>query len=151
MLAIVGPSCSCDPYAFPRRGARRGGTKGHRAKPDPCEPHGMIHVLVAMAFAAGAPDAQEVLGQDLWKWRAETQPASYDDIPRVERPPGWTADWSQAAIGRRRAALADLEKRWRALPVRPEVASEIDRRLLGSTLARVRWELDGTAGWRRDP
>jgi len=111
----------------------------------------MIHVLVAMAFAAGAPDAQEVLGQDLWKWRAETQPASYDDIPRVERPPGWTADWSQAAIGRRRAALAELEKRWRALPVRTDIAAEIDRRLLGSTLARVRWELEVTAGWRRDP
>ena len=61
------------------------------------------------------------------------------------------ADWSQAAIGKRRATLAELEKRWRASPVRTEVPAEIDRRLLGSTLARVRWELDITAGWRRDP
>jgi len=113
----------------------------------------MIHaaMAVALVLAAGAPDAQEALGQDIWKWRAETQPASYDDIPRVERPPGWTADWSQAAIGRRRTALAELEKRWRALPVRTDVPAEIDRRLLGSTLARVRWELDVTATWRRDP
>ena len=111
----------------------------------------MVHVLIAMALAASAPDAQEALGQDVWKWRAETQPASYDDIPRVERPSGWTADWSREAIDRRRTTLAELEKRWRALPVRSEVAAEIDRRLIGSTLARVRWELDVTAGWRRDP
>ena len=113
----------------------------------------MIHeaALLAVVLAASTPDAQETLGEDLWKWRAETQPGSYDDIPRVERPPGWTADWSQAAIGKRRATLAELEKRWRVLPVRTEVPAEIDRRLLGSTLARVRWELDITAGWRRDP
>src|SRR5262249_23296344 len=98
-----------------------------------------------------APDAQEALGLDLWKWRAETQPASYDDIPRVERPVGFTPDWSQAAIGRRRATLAELEKRWRALPARTDVPAEIGRRLPGSTLARVRWELDVTASWRRDP
>src|SRR5215467_4521927 len=151
MLAIVGPSCARDSYAFPKPGARRGVTKGHRAKPDPWEPPGMIHVLVAMALAASAPDAQEALGLDLWKWRAETQPASYDDIPRVERPAGFTPDWSQAAIGRRRATLAELEKRWRALPARTDLPAEIDRRLLGSTLARVRWELDVTASWRRDP
>src|SRR6202035_4344488 len=44
------------------------------------------------------------------------------------------------------------ESRWRALatPGRP-VAEQVDRRLLGSALARVRWELDGVRLWRRDP
>lgn len=113
----------------------------------------MIHgaVVFALALAAGAPDAQEKLGQDLWKWRAETQPASGDDIPRVTRPPGWVPDWSAQSIARRRASLADLERRWRALAVRSEVPAEVDRRLLGSALARVRWELDVVAGWRRSP
>ena len=60
-------------------------------------------MLVALALAAGTPDPQEALGQDLWRWRVETQPASYDDIPRVTRPPGWTPDWSAGSIARRRS------------------------------------------------
>ncbi|HEY1416652.1 MAG TPA: hypothetical protein VGF41_02070, partial [Myxococcaceae bacterium] len=108
-------------------------------------------VLVAVVLAAGTPDAQDKLGQDFWRWRAETQPASGDDIPRVARPAGWAPDWSAESIARRRAALADLEKRFRALPVRSEVPAEVDRRLLGSALARVRWELELNPGWRRNP
>jgi hypothetical protein len=108
-------------------------------------------VLVAAVLAAGTPDAQDKLGQDFWRWRAETQPASGDDIPRVARPAGWAPDWSAESIARRRAALADLEKRFRALPVRSEVPAEVDRRLLGSALARVRWELELNPGWRRNP
>jgi len=108
-------------------------------------------MLVALALAAGTPDPQEALGQDLWRWRVETQPASYDDIPRVTRPPGWTPDWSAGSIARRRSRLAELEKRWRALPVRTDVPEEVDRRLIGSALARVHWELDVREGWRRNP
>jgi hypothetical protein len=108
-------------------------------------------LVVALALAAGTPDAQEKLGQDFWKWRAETQPAGPDDIPRIGRPPGWAPDWSQASIGRRRATLADLEKRFRALPVRTEIAAEVDRRLIGSALARVRWELEVNPVWRQSP
>ena len=108
-------------------------------------------VVVALALAAETPDAQEVLGQEFWRWRAETQPASGDDIPRLTRPPGWVPDWSPASIVRRREALARFEKRWRALPVGADVAGEVDRRLLGSALARVHWELDVLAGWRRNP
>src|SRR5262245_32201848 len=108
-------------------------------------------VLVALALAAGTPDAQDKLGQDLWRWRAETQPAGPDDIPRIGRPAGWTPDWSPASIARRRATLADLEKRFRALPVRTEIPAEVDRRLIGTALARVRWELELNPGWRQNP
>ena len=113
----------------------------------------IIHgaVIVALALGAGAPDAQEKLGQDFWRWRAETQPAGPDDIPRVTRPPGWTPDWSAASVDRRRSVLGELEKRFRALPPRTEVPAEVDRRLLGSALARVRWELDTHPVWRRSP
>ncbi|HZJ54903.1 MAG TPA: DUF885 family protein [Myxococcaceae bacterium] len=108
-------------------------------------------VVVALAVAAGTPDPQEKLGQDFWKWRAETQPASPDDIPRLTRPPGWAPDWSSASIARRRTTLAELEKRFRALPVRTEIPAEVDRRLLGSALARVRWETELNPGWRQNP
>jgi hypothetical protein len=60
-------------------------------------------------------------------------------------------EWSAAAVAKRRTALAEFEQQWRALAPRTDVPAEVDRRLLGSALARVRWELDRLAGWRRDP
>ena len=117
----------------------------------PCADMFHAAMLVALTLGAGAPDAQENLGEDFWRWRAETQPASPDDIPRLARPPGWTPDWSAPSIARRRSMLADLERRFRALPVRTETPAEVDRRLLGSALARVRWELEKNPVWRRSP
>jgi hypothetical protein len=105
----------------------------------------------APAAAAGG-DPLQLLARDFWAWRAAGQPFSGDDVPRVLRPPGWTPDWSAPAVAARRHDLARFESRWRALasPGRP-VAEQVDRRLLGSALARVRWELDGVRLWRRDP
>jgi len=113
----------------------------------------MIHAAMAVALALGAsaPEAQEKLGEDFWQWRAATQPASPDDIPRLARPAGWAPDWSAPSIARRRSTLAQLEKRFRALPVSTETAVEVDRRLLGSALARVHWELVRNPVWRRSP
>jgi hypothetical protein len=92
------------------------------------------------------------LARDFWSWRAAGQPVSSDDIPRVLRPPGWTPDWSAAAVAARRRDLARFESRWRALADRDRpVPEQVDHRLLGSALARVRWELDGVRLWRRDP
>jgi hypothetical protein len=99
-----------------------------------------------------AGDGLQRLGRDFWAWRAAGQPISGDDIPRLRRPPGWTPDWSAAAVAARRRDLEQFEARWLALanPGRP-VAEQVDHRLLGSALARVRWELDGVRLWRRDP
>ena len=92
------------------------------------------------------------LGRDFWAWRTAGQPVSGDDIPRILRPPGWTPDWSAAAVAARRRDLARFESRWRALASRDRpVPEQVDHRLLGSALARVRWELDGVRLWRRDP
>jgi hypothetical protein len=106
------------------------------------------------AGAAGNGDRDDLqrLGRDFWAWRAAGQPISGDDIPRILRPPGWTPDWSAAAVAARRRELETLEGRWRALADagRP-VPEQVDHRLLGSALARVRWELDGVRLWRRDP
>jgi len=105
---------------------------------------------IPAAVAAG--DNLQLLAREFWAWRAAGQPVSGDDIPRIARPPGWTPDWSAPVVAARRRDLARFEARWRALadPGRP-VAEQVDRRLLGSALARVRWELDGVRLWRRDP
>ena len=50
-------------------------------------------------------DQLQQLAEDFWTWRAANQPISSDDIPRIERPDGWTPDWSRKAFERRRAEL----------------------------------------------
>ena len=70
--------------------------------------------LAVMAVPAAA-DPLDDLARDFWTWRAATQPASGDDIPRIERPAGWLPDWSRDAIAARRAALAGFKRRHRAI------------------------------------
>jgi len=57
-----------------------------------------------------------------------------------------------AAVAARRATLAQLTTRHAAIdPAAWPVPRQVDYRLIGSALARVRWELDGAPAWRRDP
>lgn len=109
--------------------------------------------LAATVVAAPvAADPLDELAHAFWTWRAETQPSTGDDIPRIERPAGWLPDWSPAAVAARRAAMEGFERRHRAIdPSGWPVPRQVDYRLIGSALARVRWELDGAAAWRRDP
>jgi Bacterial protein of unknown function (DUF885) len=112
---------------------------------------GLVVLLMALGVPARADDVA-ALARDFWAWRAGEQPISQDDITRLERPAGWTPDWSAAAVSARRATLDSLEARYHALPgPAPTRAQEVDRRLIGSALARVRFELDVVPGWRRDP
>ncbi len=70
----------------------------------------------------------------------------------MERPFGVARDWSAAGVGKQRAQLTAFEERWRSQDdPRAPVAQQVDHRLIGSALARVRWELDILARWRRDP
>ena len=47
--------------------------------------------------------------------------------------------------------LAVFEERLAALPAGGDIADDVDRRLLGSAMARVRWETDVLQLWRRQP
>jgi len=116
-----------------------------------------ILAMVGAATLAAAPCAHaqaevQQLGAEFWTWRAATQPATSDDIPRIVRPAKWTPDWSAAAVAEQRKALAAFETRWKSLAGTPQTVSErVDYRLMGSALARVNWELDHVAAWRRQP
>src|ERR1700686_1612918 len=91
------------------------------------------------------------LSNDFWQWRARYQAFSQDDIPRIERP-GGPRDWSPASIAQQIATLEAFEKRWKQVdPKGWSVAQQVDYRLLGSALARVRWELEINPRWQRDP
>ncbi|MDX6386085.1 MAG: hypothetical protein QOK48_3658 [Blastocatellia bacterium] len=92
------------------------------------------------------------LAEQFWRWRAQNQPVSSDDIPRIERPPNWLPDWSASAIEQRRQEFSDLNRRWQELdPKSWPVPQQVDYRLIGSALARVHWELNVTAGHERNP
>jgi uncharacterized protein (DUF885 family) len=112
----------------------------------------LLTIAVPALSARAAADPLDDLSRHFWAWRAVHQPSTGDDIPRIERPAGWLPDWSPASIAARRAALAEFERRWRAIdPAGWPVARQVDARLVGSAIARVRWELDGAPAWRRDP
>ncbi len=116
-----------------------------------------MHVRAGLLLAVSAsvlfaqPDPLEKLSDDFWKWRAQNAPFTGDDVNRLERP-GGIRDWSRASVERRRTDLAGFETRWNAIDGKSgAVAQQVDYRLLGSALARVRWELDRNPRWKRDP
>jgi uncharacterized protein (DUF885 family) len=99
----------------------------------------------------GATESLEKLAGDFWGWRAKYAPFTGDDVNRIERP-GGTRDWSRAAIDRHRKELVEFEARWKKIDASGwPIPKQVDYRLIGSALARVRWELDVNARWKRDP
>ena len=98
-----------------------------------------------------AEDTVRHLGQELWEWRLPTQFRTSDDIPRVDRPRGWLPTFTAASVEQRMERAADLRERWAAID-RADLtpAGEVDHRLLGSALARVRWECEILRNWERD-
>jgi uncharacterized protein (DUF885 family) len=112
-----------------------------------------ILLLVASAIALRAQDTSALnkLADDFWTWRAKYAPFNGDDVPRIERP-GGVRDWSRASIDKRRKDLAEFEVRWKKIDASKwPIAKEVDYRLIGSALSRVRWELEINPSWRRDP
>jgi hypothetical protein len=104
------------------------------------------------AVPASANDDLTRLATDFWAWRAVYQPYSADDVPRIERVSGTFAEWSPASITRQREQLMAFEKRWSSIDMSgAPISDQVDYRLMGSALARVRWELDINRQWQRNP
>ncbi|MEP6686169.1 MAG: DUF885 domain-containing protein, partial [Verrucomicrobiota bacterium] len=96
-------------------------------------------------------DSLEKIAADFWTWRAQYAPFTADDVNRMERPRG-TRDWSRAKIDNRRKELSEFEKRWKKIePNAWPIPKQVDYRLIGSALSRLRWELDINPRWKRDP
>jgi uncharacterized protein (DUF885 family) len=98
-----------------------------------------------------SPADLPALATEFWAWRAAEQPRSHDDITRIDRPDGWLPDFSAAAVARYRTELAAFERRLAAIEPGPDPADQVDHRLMGSALARVRWELDVLRAWQTQP
>jgi hypothetical protein len=92
------------------------------------------------------------LAEDFWIWRAQNQPVSSDDIPRIERPVGWIPDWSTEAIERRRGELVELTKRQKSIDSKAwPISEQVDHRLIGSASARAHFELNVLGIHERNP
>ncbi|MFC1481209.1 DUF885 family protein [Candidatus Neomarinimicrobiota bacterium] len=110
----------------------------------------ILRLLAALVFTtAGLLYGQELnpelqrLGQDYFAWRAVTQPATGDDINRVERPLGWAPDYSPEALegihGKYSSYRLALESIARTGWSR---ADSVDYLLLRSAIERVNWEFN---------
>jgi uncharacterized protein (DUF885 family) len=107
--------------------------------------------VALLAAVQAQPDSLEQLANDFWGWRAKYAPFTADDVNRMERP-GGMRDWSRASIDQRRKDLAGFEARWKKLnPAHWSIPKQVDYKLIGSALSRVRWELEVNPRWKRDP
>jgi uncharacterized protein (DUF885 family) len=107
---------------------------------------------ICLSLQLHAQDSLDKLAVDFWTWRAQYQPFSTDDIPRIERPNGLKRSWSAAAVAQQKSDLAAFESRWQKLDSASWPTSrQVDYQLIGSALARVHWELDLNCRWQRDP
>jgi hypothetical protein len=111
----------------------------------------LIGSLVMLTVSHAQGDSLEKLADDFWVWRAKYAPFTGDDVNRMERPFGMR-DWSRASIDQRRKDLAGFEARWKKLnPAQWPIPKQVDHKLIGSALSRVRWELEVNPRWKRDP
>src|SRR5436189_1230985 len=107
--------------------------------------------VALLAAVQAQPDSLEQLAGDFWEWRAKNAPFTGDDVNRMERP-GGMRDWSRASMDQRRKDLEQFEARWKKMDASHwPIPQQVDYRLVGSALSRVRWELDQNPRWKRDP
>ena len=87
--------------------------------------------------------ALQKLSKVFFEWRSITQPATGDDIPRIERPDGWSADYSPEALKNYKLKYIEFSKALKEIPQTSWTrADSIDFLLLHSAIERVNWELN---------
>src|SRR5881398_2323478 len=112
---------------------------------------GVLLFAVLLINASAETESLDELASDFWAWRTKYAPFTDDDVNRIERPRG-VSDWSRSSIDSQRKHLAEFETRWKKLDANTwPIPQQVDYRLVGSALSRVRWELDINPRWRRDP
>src|SRR5213082_84099 len=112
---------------------------------------GVFLFALLLITASAETKSLDKLANDFWAWRAKYAPFTDDDVNRIERP-GGVRHWSRSSIDSQRKDLAEFETRWKKLDANTwPIPQQVDYRLIGSALARVRWELDINPRWKRDP
>lgn len=112
----------------------------------------LIFLFLSLYSSAQTNPVIQALSKEFWEWRTVTQPASGDDIPRVERPDGWQPDYSPQALQTYREKYRDFSRRLNAIPKAGWTRSDsVDYLCLRSAIERVNWELNVLRAPQRNP
>jgi len=116
----------------------------------------MVSLCCWLAFPAGASAQSDAvlqkLGEEIYTWRLQNQPFDYDDVTRLDRPPGWLPDWSAEAIAQADGQLKSLQQRLETIdPKKLSVHDQINYLLLRSELERTDFERHELSPMTRDP
>ena len=92
------------------------------------------------------------LASEFFNWRSTTQPATSDDIPRVERPSDWIPNYSQESI-------LDIKSKYKEFRIKLEdishknwqLSDSVDYLILRSAMERVNWEFTVLNAPSRNP
>lgn len=97
------------------------------------------------------------LGEKFWSWRRTQQPRSHDDITRIARNPNWMPSWSASDVAKYREQYLDFLDLYSKINVGKiknlncDKVTYVDYRILGSAIARVKWEIDILKIWQQQP
>jgi hypothetical protein len=100
-----------------------------------------LSLLCAGTLSAYADSVAE-LSESFWSWRAQEQPFSNDDIPRIERPASFVVDWAPKTVAARLEQLTAFEQRWKKLS--PATDAAFPHRLITGLWVRLLRGLDGS-------
>ena len=77
----------------------------------------LLILLVAVTTLYAQRNEQlQNLGREFFAWRIHSQPSTGDDVNRVERPEGWTPDYSPEAVSRYRNAYKEFKTKLITIP-----------------------------------
>ncbi len=111
----------------------------------------IIGICIFPIRSYATEDLQQ-LAAEFFAWRSITQPATSDDINRVERPDGWIPDFSKLSIQNSRQRYNNFKNRLFKLHRTNWTRSDsIDFLLMRSAIERVHWELDVLRLHSRNP
>lgn len=113
----------------------------------------MLALLALCTQAQPQSDATlQKLGEEIFAWRLQNQPWSYDDVDRLERPATWLPDYSAAALAKADEALKSLQQRLGAIDPKTLLQhDQINYLLLRSELERADFERHVLSAATRDP
>ncbi len=110
-----------------------------------------LFILTTNCFAQQNKEIK-TLAEDFFSWRKITQPATGDDILRVERPEGWIPDFSPKTLEENRRKYIEFSERLKSLSRENWSRTDsIDYLLMNSAIERVNWELNILRSPNRNP
>ncbi|MCX6170533.1 MAG: DUF885 family protein [Ignavibacteriales bacterium] len=103
----------------------------------------LFFLMIPVLISAQLNDKLQSLAKEFWQWRFITQPATMDDINRVERPDNWKPDFSDQSLESIKNHYKDFSTHLNKLNKSGwSRADSVDFLCLRSAIERVNWEIN---------